>query len=174
MNLPQLIFDLIDFRSFSNLWYWIALAVTWSTASHWVLGVPFDMVLRARRQGGEAMTDLEDIVRVNVNRMLFIVGEAGLVILAILSCVLTILAITGFYYEVEFCQAIFLLLFPLSGVWLLGTRTAARIRAEGLSEEELCRQLNSHRIFVQIIGVFSILITAMWGMLQNFNLSPIH
>lgn len=120
------------------------------------------------------MIDLEDIVRVNVNRMLFIVGEAGLVILAILSCVLTILAITGFYYEVEFCQAIFLLLFPLSGVWLLGTRTAARIRAEGLSEEELCRQLNRHRIFVQIIGVFSILITAMWGMLQNFNLSPIH
>jgi hypothetical protein len=174
VNLPQLIFDLIDFRSFSNLWYWIALAVTWSTASHWVLGVPFDMVLRARRQGGEAMIDLEDIVRVNVNRMLFIVGEAGLVILAILSCVLTILAITGFYYEVEFCQAIFLLLFPLSGVWLHGTRTAARIRAEGLSEEELCRQLNSHRIFVQIIGVFSILITAMWGMLQNFNLSPIH
>lgn len=42
------------------------------------------------------MTDLEDIVRVNVNRLLFIVGEAGLVLLAILSCVLTILAITGF------------------------------------------------------------------------------
>lgn len=174
MNLPQLILDLIDFRSFSNLWYWIALAVTWSTASHWVLGVPFDMVLRARRHGGEAMSDLEDIVRVNVNRMLFIVGEAGMVLLAILSCVLTILAITGFYYQVEFCQAIFLLLFPLSGVWLLGTRTAARIHAEALVGEALCRQLNRHRIFVQIIGVFSILITAIWGMLQNFNLSPIH
>ncbi len=45
-----LIFDLIDMRSFSNLWYWIALAVTWSSTSHWVLGVPFDMVLRARRK----------------------------------------------------------------------------------------------------------------------------
>ncbi len=54
-------------RSFSNLWYWIALAVTWSTASHWVLGVPFDMVLRARRHGGDAERDLEDMVRVNVS-----------------------------------------------------------------------------------------------------------
>ncbi|MEC7258626.1 MAG: component of SufBCD complex, partial [Pseudomonadota bacterium] len=45
------IFELIDMRSFSNLWFWIALAVTWSTTSHWVLGVPFDMVNRARRNG---------------------------------------------------------------------------------------------------------------------------
>ena len=43
----QSIFELIDMRSFSNLWYWIALAVMWSTASHWVLGVPWDMVIRA-------------------------------------------------------------------------------------------------------------------------------
>ncbi|MEM9756043.1 MAG: component of SufBCD complex, partial [Pseudomonadota bacterium] len=32
--------DVIDLRSFSNLWYWIVLAVFWSSASHWGLGVP--------------------------------------------------------------------------------------------------------------------------------------
>ena len=66
----QTLFEMIDMRSFSNLWFWIALAVMWSTASHWVLGVPFDMVLRARRHGGEAQADLEDIVRINVVRRL--------------------------------------------------------------------------------------------------------
>jgi len=38
----ETIFELIDMRSFSNLWYWIVLSVLWSTMSHWVLGVPFD------------------------------------------------------------------------------------------------------------------------------------
>ena len=38
--------EVIDLRSFSNLWFWIALAVMWSTVSHWVMGVPWDMVQR--------------------------------------------------------------------------------------------------------------------------------
>ena len=60
------VFELIDMRSFSNLWYWIALAVTWSSASHWVLGVPWDMAIRARKgQGAQAMHDFEDMVRIN-------------------------------------------------------------------------------------------------------------
>jgi hypothetical protein len=48
------VFEVIDMRSFSSLWYWIALAVMWSSASHYVLGVPFDLVQRARRRGGQA------------------------------------------------------------------------------------------------------------------------
>ena len=53
MDLHLRIFEVIDMRSFSNLWYWIMLAVIWSSTSHWVLGVPHDMFIRARRQGGQ-------------------------------------------------------------------------------------------------------------------------
>nr|MDJ0826631.1 component of SufBCD complex [Rhodobacter sp.] len=69
MNWYDTVFELIDMRSFSNLWYWIALAVLWSTSSHWILGVPFDLVQRASRYGGEAEVDLTDLVRINVNRV---------------------------------------------------------------------------------------------------------
>lgn len=69
------VFEVIDMRSFSNLWFWIALAVMWSSASHWVLGVPFDMVGRAAKNGGQAESDLEDLVRINANRLLFIAVE---------------------------------------------------------------------------------------------------
>ena len=100
MNWTQLIFDLIDLRSFSNLWYWIALAVTWSTASHWILGVPFDMVLRARRHGGQAERDLEDMIRINVTRILYIVREAGVILMALGAFLLTTLALLGFYYHI--------------------------------------------------------------------------
>ena len=73
-----MIFEVIDMRSFSNLWFWIALAVVWSSASHWVLGVPFDMVHRARRHGGQAQIDLDDLARINANRLLHMLEDAGL------------------------------------------------------------------------------------------------
>ena len=173
MTLTQLILDLIDLRSFSNLWYWIALAVTWSTASHWVLGVPYDMVLRARRHGGQSMTDLEDMVRININRLLYISDEAGLILFAIACCIFTMLGMLGFFYAAEFSQALFLLSFPLTFVVALSLRTAHKIRDNADAGEVLCRRLSRHRIGVQLIGMLSILVTAMWGMLQNFNLSPL-
>ena len=42
------------------------------------LGVPFDLVLRARRKGGQAVEDLEAMARVNVNRILYITHVSGL------------------------------------------------------------------------------------------------
>lgn len=87
MTLRDMIFELIDMRSFSNLWYWIILAVAWSSASHWVLGVPYDMVHRARRMGGQAQEDLEAMVRINCNRILYIGNLSGLWLIGFLSLI---------------------------------------------------------------------------------------
>lgn len=171
MDWTDYVFDLIDMRSFSNLWYWIALAVTWSSASHWVMGVPWDMVLRARRLGGEAARDFEDIARVNVNRYIYIAEVGGPVLVAFAAFFLTALAVLGFAYGVEFAQAVFLLALPLSLVLLMSIRTARRIRAEGDTGEALQRRLWRLRIAIQAVGMVSIFVTAFWGMLQNFNIS---
>ena len=85
MDWYSAVFELIDMRSFSNLWYWIALAVVWSTTSHWVIGVPFDMLQRAARHGGQAEADLEAMVRINCNRVLYIAGVSGLWLVGIAS-----------------------------------------------------------------------------------------
>jgi hypothetical protein len=171
----QLIFDLIDMRSFSNLWYWIALAVFWSSTSHWVLGVPFDLVLRARRRGGAAADDLRDLLRINTTRLLLIWREAGLALTLAGSFVLSALATLGFAYAVEFCQAVLLLLAPMTLVTAMSLRAARRISAllaaADTSPEMLVATLTRHRLKVQLIGMLSITITAFWGMLQNFNLS---
>lgn len=167
------LFELIDLRSFSNLWYWIALAVFWSTASHWVLGVPFDLVQRAQRRGGTAGEDVHTLVRVYVNRLLHIGQVSGMWLTAIVAAVLTALAILGFHYRVEFCQAVFLLAFPMSIVGALSIRTAGRIAAEEISGDALYRRLRRHRSAVQMIGMLSIFVTAMWGMWQNMNSSAL-
>ena len=170
VNWYSTIFEMIDMRSFSNLWYWIALAVVWSSASHWVLGVPFDMVLRARRVGGQAEQDLQDITRVNVNRMLYIGRVSGLWILGLSCFVLSALAMLGFHYEVEFAQAVFLLGFPMSFVALLNLSTARLIEAEQPQGELLHKRLSRCRLFTQLIGALAIFVTALWGMYQNLSI----
>lgn len=170
MELYQKIFELIDMRSFSNLWYWIALAVFWSTASHWVIGVPYDMITRARRVGGQAAVDLQDITRVNVNRLLYIGRTAGYVLLGLISFGLTVLAVLGFVYSVEFAQAVFLLAFPMTLVGLLSLSTARLIEVETPEGEALCKRLMRHRLYTQMIGTLSIFCTALWGMYQNISI----
>ena len=163
----QAVFELIDMRSFSNLWYWIALAVLWSTASHWVLGVPFDMVHRAGRDGGQAEIDLADLVRINISRILFVVDRSGPWLIAFTMTVLASLVTLGFYYDVEFAQALFFLAGPMAIIGGLSVRTSRRIRRDAAQGEVLRRMMSRHRLITQIIGVISIFVTALWGMAQN-------
>lgn len=170
MQWYQTIFELIDMRSFSNLWFWIALAVMWSSASHWVLGVPYDMVLRARRQGGQTEEDVQDLVRINVGRLLYISRLAGLLMVGFGCFLLSGLAILGFFYRVEFAQAVFCLAAPMTLVAMLSLNTAQRIAAEEAAGARLYLLLARHRAAVQGIGVLSIFVTAIWGMWQNLRI----
>jgi len=163
------VFELIDLRSFSNLWYWLALAVMWSTASHWVLGVPYDMVMRAQRYP-EMQPDLEALTRINVNRLVHIGSVAGLWLAALAAAGLTALAVLGFWYGIEFAQALFLMLAPLTLVGVLGLRAARIIHARDLSGAALRGRLRRQRLATQVIGLLSILVTSMWGMWQNMSI----
>lgn len=177
MDIYDSVFELIDMRSFSNLWYWIVLAVMWSSASHWVLGVPYDVVQRARNQinrgdtgqAGNAVQDLEDLVRLNINRLTYISNLSGLWLMAFLFFLLSSLFTLGFIYQLEFSQALFLLLFPLSIVILLSVRKALEIHKTMPTGPELINHLTSLRLHTQLIGMFSILVTSMWGMYQNIS-----
>ncbi|MEM8732322.1 MAG: component of SufBCD complex [Pseudomonadota bacterium] len=170
MDWYKSIFELIDMRSFSNLWFWIVLAVMWSSASHWVMGIPYDMITRARRLGGQAAQDLEDITRVYVNRMVYIVEVSGLWLLGLTCFVISGLAVLGFFYDVEFAQAVFLLFLPMSFVGALSLRTARDIARRGLIGEDLGKRLSRHRIHTQLIGTVAIFVTALWGMYQNLTI----
>lgn len=160
-------------RSFSNLWYWIALAVLWSTTSHYVIGVPFDLAQKAAKDGGEKMQEIEVLVRINIGRILNIAEVSGLFMVGFASAALTILFALGVFYNVEFAQAIFLMAFPMSFVGLLNINTAMKIRADAPVGNALFDVLKRHRVLTQIIGMFSIFVTAMWGMYQNMVTGPL-
>ncbi|MEM1234456.1 MAG: component of SufBCD complex [Pseudomonadota bacterium] len=173
MDIYSTLFEVIDMRSFSNLWFWIALAVVWSSASYWVLGVPFDMIQRAKKQRGAALDDLEAIVDVKVRRMLIIGRVSGFWLLGFLSFLLTALGVLAFFYWVEFAQALFLLGFPLSFVGARALTTASRIQSGHLTGDALIRALMKQRFWTQVVGIGAVFATAMFGMWQNLELGAL-
>lgn len=174
MEIFDVITRLIDLRSFSNLWYWIALAAIWSSASHWVMGVPWDMVGRARRKGDEAAADLVQIAGVNARRLNRIRGDAGVSMAVSIPFLLSFLIITGFVYGSETAQAFALLLVPLMLVFGMSLRLAMRLEdalTSGAGADFVIAALSRHRISIQTVGVISIIVTSLWGMFQNLRLS---
>jgi hypothetical protein len=112
-------------------------------------------------------------VRINTDRMLFVAGALGAWLIGLVCFVLTTLALLGFWYRIEFAQALFCLLLPLTIVWAMSLRTAARIRAEALSGDALRRRLRMQRVFTQAVGMVAIFLTALWGMYQNLSRLPL-
>ena len=49
MSTLSTLLALLDSRSFASLWYWLVFAGLWSLVSRNVLGIPSEVVLRARR-----------------------------------------------------------------------------------------------------------------------------
>lgn len=157
-------------RSFSNLWYWIVLAVMWSSAGHRVLGVPWDMVIRAHKtESRGAMAEFSEMIRINVNRRLRIMHEAGPVLAGLVAFALTSLGLLAFVYGIEFAQAVFLLAFPFMLVTALSLRTARAIRDRDLDGPALVKAVQRLRLHIQLIGMTAIFVTAMWGMYQNMS-----
>lgn len=173
MSLFETLSEMIDLRSFSNLWYWIALAVMWSTLSHRILGVPFDMVHRARKYGGQPGQDLDDLVRINVNRMMFVVRSAGVWLLGLACFFQSALATLGFVLGMEIAQAVFLLVFPLSLVVLINLMTAQKVLQNEAQGEDLYIAMTTCRFLIQLLGMIFIFVTALWGMYQNLNIGPL-
>ena len=167
MTLYTTIRELIDLRSFSNLWYWIALGVIWSSASHWVLGVPYDMVHRTKREGGQALEDLETMVRINTDRMLYFSRNQGPWLVGFVCFLVTVLGLLGFAYHSEFSQAVLFLFLPLCGLGYLSLRSAIMVEAGEGHGDALFRRLFWHRTTVQLLGMVSIFVTSLYGMYVN-------
>ena len=170
MDLTKALLQVIDTRSFSSLWYWLMLALAWSMASHWVLGVPFDMIVRARRQGGEAMQDLRDLVRVQVLRTTAISRRMGPWLVGAAGFAVSALLVLGFWHWIEIAQALAFLLLPLIGVAAMGVALARRMEAEDPDNELMVQRLLRHRFWTQAIGMVTIFVTALFGMYQNLLL----
>lgn len=162
------VFELIDIRSFSNIWYWITVAGLWSLATHPVLGIPFDIILNADKSKG-GMTAFEQMARIAIDRRLAQAQQQAALLLGLSSFVLSTLFLLGFFYDLEIAQAVFLLAAPLTLIWVMGVALARRCVAKGFAGSDLQRVMIRHRRWKQALAAVSLFITALWGMYQNLT-----
>ena len=113
-----------------------------------------------------------DLTRVNVTRLLQIAGIAGVWLLGFVCFILSALAVLSFYYKVELAQAIFLIVFPLAIVGAVSLSTSRLLASVDPEPPELHKMLLRHRLKTQIIGMISIFLTALFGMLHNLAVTP--
>lgn len=173
MALIENIFSLINMRSFSSLWFWIVVAIYWSHVSRTVLTAPHDLILRARKGDPVSREDLHALVDIHVRRSLQFTRRAGHWVVAFYAATLTLLLILAFQYRLELAQALLLLFVPMVIVRLLALRLAFRIERQRLRGLDLCRALLHCRFWVQMLGIVSIFITSVWGMLYVMSRSAL-
>jgi hypothetical protein len=167
------IFSFINMRSFSSVWFWIVLALYWSSVSQSLLGAPHDLILRAKREIPQDTDDMERLVYIHVRRKLEMMRRTGHWLVAFAATLLTAISILAFSYRLEFAQALFVLLVPIALVWIFGLRLCFRIEREGLEGAKLARVMLKHRLWMQALGVVAIFITAVWGMLHVMSRSAL-
>ncbi len=162
--LVAIVSELFHARSFSSLWFWLALVTIWWVVLSRVLGVPLSIVRRAFHGDAQAQQDMEDLVRIHARRLHGIGRTFGIWMVGLSSAVLTGLGLIGFLYRVELAQALFLIAFPFALAVALDMTTAARIDLERPSRIYLAlfvwRQMNR----IRSVALAALVISVIWGL----------
>ena len=169
MNLLSLIASQIDTRSFASLWYWILIALLWTGLTRSALGVPHDLLARARRVGGQVQQDVECLARIHAERYVYYWSRGQIVQVAFLAFVVSGLLVLAVAFNFEFAQAILFLLLPLAMIATSALRGAHLILAGHGQGDALHKLMWRHRIFVQLVGFTFIFLTAIFGMVHNLT-----
>lgn len=169
LNLLSLIASQIDHRSFSSLWYWIVIALIWAGLTRSAMGVPYDLMARARRLGGALQTDVEALARIHAERMVYYWSRGKLFQVSFLAFVLSALLVLAVGFQFEFAQAVLFLLLPLVLISANALRVAQRVLGDDGRGDALHKLIWRHRLFVQIIGFTFIFLTAIFGFVHNLT-----
>lgn len=155
---------LLDFQTFDSLWYWMAVMVTFAVASNWLLGVPFDVLFRARKLDAPHLADLEALVDVNVRRIVEINAYLGVAITVMVAFSLSVLVVLSMFYRVELAQGLLALAAPLTLIMVMNMRLAHQLNAAPLHGRELVQRLFRVRLWTQVVSMIALFFTAMYGM----------
>ncbi len=169
MDWANAITRVIELNTFANVWYWLAVIVSWSVASNWLIGVPFDMLFRARKFGTQQVADLEALVDINVRRIVAVNSALGLVLATLVAFILTGLLLLGFYYGVELAQGLAVLATPLTIIAAMNLRLALQLHEAPLFGPDLVRRMFFVRLWTQIISMVALFFTAMYGMYYTLS-----
>lgn len=150
---------IIASAGFDSIWYWVLHVVVWTLVCARTLGVPQDMLIRARREPAVAGR-VELLAGVGAERIAAVHDLAGVPIAAAAGFVLAALAALGFLTGLESAQAIFMLLAPLAAIGYSNLRLALFLHGRRVAHPRLVLMLVHRRFWHQTIAVVAMLATA--------------
>lgn len=145
------------------------IALMWAGLTRSSMGVPLDLLARARRMGGQAQLDVEALARIHAERYIYYWSQGKQFQVAVLAFVLSGLFVLAIWFHFEFAQAILFLLLPLVLISANALRGALRVLAGHGQGDALHKLIWRQRFFVQVIGFTFIFLTAIFGLLHNMT-----
>lgn len=173
---PLILIGILDARSFTSIWYWMGLALIWSSVTRNALGIPATVVQRARHNEGGPRQELLDWLRLILPRWRM-GGTEGVLLSAGIGFALASLWVLGFRYGLQLAQALMVLLGPLVVLLVLRIRLATRLNrllnrldAGGLSPDAMAvnaaKLLFRHgwaAFFLSIVAMLlAVMVAAAW------------
>ncbi len=155
-------FPFLSSASFFSIWYWALTVLVWTQVIHRTLGVPYDMLLRARRLP-EVADEVDLLAGIAARRLAGGYDRLGVPFAALAGFGLSALGALGFVSGVEPALAAFALLLPLALVAVATLRLALEIRRGGATGEALRRKLARRRVWNQVIAAAAILAASVLG-----------
>ena len=147
--------DAFGTGSFESVWYWTLTVIAWSVVGSRVLGVPYDMILRARSRP-QVAERVELLAHIAADRIGGLYDKVGVPIAAGVGFGLAALFAIAFGNGLELATAAFLLVFPLAIVVYSTLRLALAVRRQRIGGEGLVRILARRRIWHLAIGTVAI------------------
>ncbi len=163
----------MNFDSFWTLWFWITHVVAWSMASHFTMGVPYDMVIEANREkveDGPYARATEALIQAQVFRFATLGRKYGVLLTGFSAFLLTTLITLGTLGDLEFARALLTLLAPLTFIYVLTVRAAIKVQRTGARDTDLRAVIKRQRIINQLIGLLGVslaVVAAMYEALSN-------
>jgi hypothetical protein len=154
-----LLFQTFAAASFQSLWYWVLHVVVWTLACYRTLGVPHDMLLRARRVP-EVAGKVDVLARLAAERIGGIHDALGVPIAAASGFLLAGFAVLGFGTGIETAQAGFAILLPFAVISYSKLRLALAVRRRGIRGTDLVLALARRRVWHQFIAIVAMLAAA--------------
>jgi len=160
------LFKFFAAASFASLWYWVLHVVIWTLACSRTLGVPHDMLLRARSDPATAER-VDVLARLACERIGGIHDRVGVPLAAVAGFLLAATGALGFGSGIETAQAAFAILLPLAVVSYSKLRLALAVRRKAMAGPELVLALARRRVWHQFIAICAMLAAAAVAMILH-------
>ncbi len=157
--------------SFQSIWYWVLHVVVWTLACYRTLGVPLDMLLRARRTP-EIAKRVDDLAHLSSARISGVYDLLGVPIAALCGFGLAMLLVIGFGLGMEMAQAAFVLLLPFGLISYSKLRLALAVRRYRIAGPRLVLELSRRRVWHQFFAILGMLVAISLAMARHVSRLP--